>query len=112
MDDYEAHAKILRAVGEPVVFGGREGTLRDRVVVTSSVPYWDVVDLISFPYEAEHEWIRIGYYKGTEDKLIWADRTAITEPISIWRKILLQTAQQKSWFRNLLEDVVDELRRS
>ncbi len=112
MDDYQARTQILKAVGKEVVFGDRHGTLRERVVISSSVPYWDVVDLIWFPYEPEHEWIRIGYYKEVEDRLIWADRTAITEPISIWRKMFLQTARETSWFRQLIEDVGDELRRS
>ena len=87
-------AQILKAVGKPVIFGDRHGSLQERVVIFSSIPYWDVVDLIWFPDEPEHEWLRIGYYKVVEDELIWADRSAIIEPISIWRQILLQTANK------------------
>lgn len=111
MQDYEAQAKILKAVGREVVFGERHGTLQERVVIQSNFPYWDVVDLIWFPDDGQ-EWMRIGWYKAEGDRLKWADKTAICEPISIWRKILLQTARQKSWFRQLLEEVVDELRRT
>ena len=95
--------KILEAVGKPVNFrypAGEEhkkGILRDRSVLYSGmsatgstgVPYWDVVDLIEFPNEPEPYWIRIGYYRKPKDKLNWAGQTTITEPIGIWKKLLV-----------------------
>ena len=37
-------------------------------------------------------------------------QTTITEPISIWKRILVTTARDKKWFRDLLEDVLVELK--
>ena len=116
----EVVTKILSKIGEPVTFNypGDEpeacGKLKDRYVLPaqgerSSVPYWDVVDLIEFPKEAEQEWIRIGYYRMTKDRLVWGSQTTITEPISIWRSLLMNAAKNKPWFRTLLEDVVREV---
>jgi hypothetical protein len=111
--------KILSRIGEPVSFkypgneGNKHGILKDRAVVEStneigSVPYWDVVDLIEFEDEKEPEWIRIGYYRKPKDKLNWGSQTTITEPVSIWKKILVNAALEKKWFRDLLEDVMNE----
>ncbi|MBA4390930.1 MAG: hypothetical protein C0399_08330, partial [Syntrophus sp. (in: bacteria)] len=74
-----------------------------------AVPYWDVVDLIEFKDEQEPEWIRIGYYRKPKDKLNWGSQTTITEPVSEWKKILVNAAKEKKWFRDLLEDVTKEL---
>ncbi|MEK7806557.1 MAG: hypothetical protein AAB528_02390, partial [Chloroflexota bacterium] len=76
---------------------------------STGVPYWDVVDLIEFPDEPYSHWIRIGYYRKPKDRLNWASQTTITEPVEIWRKLLVHAAQEKEWFRNLLEDVMEEL---
>jgi hypothetical protein len=64
----EVVTKILSKIGDPVTFTYPDGEpdacgkLKDRYVLPaqgerSSVPYWDVVDLIEFPKEAEQEWI-------------------------------------------------------
>ena len=112
--------KILSRIGKPVSFkfpaneGDKRGILKDRAVVESTneigtVPYWDVVDLIEFKDEKEPEWIRIGYYRKPKHSLNWASQTTITEPVSIWKKILINAASEKKWFRDLLEDVMNEL---
>ena len=114
--------KILLCIGRKVSFkypgneGDKHGILKDRLVVESSnavgkVPYWDVVDLIEFKGEEEPEWIRIGYYRKPKRKLNWGSQTTITEPISIWKKILVNAAREKKWFRSLLEDVINELKK-
>jgi len=119
MTDEPDISKMLKPIGKPVTFrypnneGDKKGILKDRSVIPSDpnndVPYWDVVDLIEFP-EEELEWIRIGYYRKPKDRLVWAGQTTITEPISVWKRILTQTAREKSWFRRLLLDVVMELK--
>ena len=114
--------KILSCIGKRVSFkypgneGGKYGILKDRVVVESTnesgaVPYWDVVDLIEFKDEKEPEWIRIGYYRKPKHTLNWGSQTTITEPVSIWKRILVNAAQEKKWFRVLLEDVMIELKK-
>ena len=112
--------KILSCIGKKVSFKypsnerDKFGVLKDRAVVESTnniggVPYWDVVDLIEFKGEKEPQWIRIGYYRKPKQSLNWGSQTTITEPISIWKKILVTAAREKKWFRKLLEDVMDEL---
>ena len=114
--------KILSCIGKKVAFkypgneGDKRGTLRDRAVIESTneigaVPYWDVVDLIEFADEKESEWIRIGYYRKPKDTLNWGSQTTITEPVSIWKRILVNAAREKKWFRDLLEDVMNELKK-
>lgn len=114
--------KILSRIGKGVSFkypgseGDKHGILKDRAVVESAnalgiVPYWDVVDLIQFEGEKEPEWIRIGYYRKPKYKLNWGSQTTITEPVSIWKKILVNAAREKKWFRDLLEDVMEELKK-
>ena len=114
--------KILSRIGTKVFFrypseeGDKHGILKDRTVVESTnapsaVPYWDVVDLIEFKGEKETEWIRIGYYRKPKNKLIWGSQTTITEPISIWKKILVNAAREKRWFSDLLEEVMKELKK-
>jgi hypothetical protein len=117
----EIKKKILSRKGSKVAFkfpgaeGDKHGILKDRAVVESvqapgTVPYWDVVDLIEFTGEAEPAWIRIGYYRKPGKTLNWASQTTITEPISIWKRILVSAARDKEWFRDLLEDVMKELK--
>ena len=112
--------QILSRIGARVSFkypgseGDKHGILRDRTVVDSTnapgtVPYWDVVDLIEFEGEKESEWIRIGYYRRPSKKLNWGSQTTITEPVSIWKRILVTAARDKKWFRELLEGVMEEL---
>lgn len=112
--------KIQQAIGEPVSFKfpgsevNKAGILKDRAIVisnprTKGVPYWDVVDLIEFQGEPKPLWIRIGYYRKPKGKLNWGSQTTITEPIDVWKRLLIQAARQKFWFRSLLEDVMREL---
>jgi hypothetical protein len=120
MNDEES--KILSCIGRKVSFrypgneGDKHGILIDRAVVESTnepgaVPYWDVVDLIEFKGEREPQWIRIGYYRKPKNTLNWGSQTTITEPISIWKKILVSAAKEKEWFRELLEDTLDEVKK-
>jgi hypothetical protein len=112
--------KILSKIGKNVEFtypgdeGKKRGILRDRAVFEGSfvgeVPYWDVVDLIEFESEVELEFIRISYYrKKPGQSLNFGGQTSITEPLSVWKKILVSTAREKKWFRTLLQDVMSEL---
>ncbi len=124
-DDSEITEKIRQRIGKKVSFGypgddedDKHGVLKDRAIMrsnpgTKGIPYWDVVDLIVFPDEPEPEWIRIGYYRRpkTTNRLVWASQTTITEPVGTWKRLLLTAAQEKEWFRKLLEEVVDEIRR-
>jgi hypothetical protein len=116
--DDDVLGKIMRAVGGQVAFhypgneGRAQGTLKDRHVLASGragVPYWDVVDLIEFPEEPETTWIRIGYYRKPGDRLVWGSQTTIAEPIGTWRELLAGAAKSKPWFRELLEQVLDEV---
>jgi hypothetical protein len=118
----DERGKILSRIGKEVSFkypgseGDKHGILKDRAVVDSTnapgtVPYWDVVDLIQFEGEEEPEWIRIGYYRKPKHTLNWGSQTTITEPMSIWKRILVNAAREKKWFRDLLEDVMEELKR-
>jgi hypothetical protein len=67
--------------------------------------------LIGFQDEAEPEWIRIGYYRlPKEDRLVWASQTTITEPVGVWKRILVHAASEKPWFLELLREVIAELR--
>lgn len=116
----EVIARILSKIGHPVTFTypdgepNASGILKDRYVLPaqgerSDVPYWDVVDLIEFPKEAEREWIRIGYYRMPKNRLVWGSQTTITEPIAVWRSLLTNAARSKTWFRGLLEDVLRDV---
>ncbi len=113
--------KIRSCIGKKVSFkypgkeGDKHGILKDRVVVQSTngpgaVPYWDVVDLIEFKGQKEPAWIRIGYYRKPKNTLNWGSQTTITEPVSIWKRILVNAAREKKWFRDLLKDVMNELK--
>lgn len=118
----DEHRKILSRIGKEVSFkypgneGNKHGILKDRAVVKSTnapgkVPHWDVVDLIKFEGEEEPEWVRIGYYRKPKHTLNWGSQTTITEPVSIWKRILVNTAREKKWFRDLLEVVMEELKK-
>lgn len=92
----------------------RKGILKDRVVMpsnpdSSDVPYWDVVDLIEFEEEPGLEWMRIGYYRKLSSRLVWGSQTTITEPITVWKRLLVHAAKEMPWFRNLLDEVMGEL---
>jgi len=115
-------SKILSAIGRKVNFiypegeGKKQGILKERVVVESTkshlkVPYWDVVDLIEFEGEPEPR-IRIGYYRKPRNSPNprYASQMTITEPISVWKEILVNAMQEKKWFRDLLDDVMRELK--
>jgi len=114
--------KIMDAVKKPVTFKypgnerPKKGILIDRVVMRSNpasadVPYWDVVDLIEFREEAHPKWIRIGYYRRPKKRLVWASQTTITESVAGWKRLLVKSAKQQKWLRDLLEDVMAELKR-
>jgi hypothetical protein len=114
--------QILSRIGSDVKFkypgteGSKSGVISDRVVVPSrnapgSVPYWDVVDKIEFEGEKHPTWMRIGYYRKPKDKLVWGSQTTITEPISVWKNIMIEAANNKAWFRELLKDVVKGLKK-
>ena len=113
--------KIKSRIGEKVSFkypgneDDKHGILKDRAVIESDnaigkVSYWDVVDLIEFKNEKESHWIRIGYYRKPFERLNWGSQTTITEPISVWKNILVSTAKEKKWFRDLLFDVMKEIK--
>jgi hypothetical protein len=118
--EQETLEKIMDAVGRPVSFkfpgseGDKKGILKDRAVVpsnpgTTGIPYWDVIDLIEFPEEEEPHWIRIGYYRISSGRLNWGSQTTITEPVDVWKRVLIDAAKQKPWFRKLLKDVMQGL---
>jgi len=67
------------------------------------------MDLIEFLGEREPRWIGIGYYRKPKGTLNWGSQTTITEPISVWKKLLVSTAREKKWFRDLLDDVMRQL---
>lgn len=114
--------KMLSRIGKRVTFTypegvKRQGILKDRNVIESgyldscnleSAFYWDVIDLIEFEGESE-PMMRITYYRKLGNRLVFAGQTTITEPISTWKRLLLETAQKKAWFRALLEDVITGL---
>jgi len=115
--------KILSKIGKKVNFtypgdeGKKQGILIDRAVFESNyvgeVPYWDVVDLIEFKGEPELEFIRITYYRKKPGKYLnFSGQRSITEPISVWRKMLVSAAREKKWFRALLQDVMSNLQHS
>jgi hypothetical protein len=114
-------AKILSRIGTKVNYKypgdekSQHGVLKDRSVFESQypgdVPYWDVVDLIEFEGEKEPECIRIGYYRKPGKTLNWGSQTTITETVSGWKGMLVKAAQEKKWFRDLLEEVTKELER-
>lgn len=114
-----ALARILSRVGSPVTFkyprneGTARGVLKERAVIPSDsspsgVPYWDVVDLIEFPDHPEPRWMRIGYYRKPKDRLVWGSQTTITEPLTVWRRLLVTAARQMPWFRDMLHEVLNE----
>jgi hypothetical protein len=118
--DESIKKKMLKPIGKRVHFqypgdeGHKTGVLKDRVIVPSNpgetgVPYWDVVDLIEFSEEAEPLWMRIGYYRKPGEHLVWGSQTTITEPIKVWKRLLVQAANQKPWFKQLLTEVMWEL---
>ncbi len=110
--------KILNAIDKPVSYqfprseGRREGILKDRAFVKIStgatgVPYWDVIDLIRFPNGPD--WIRIGYFRQIGERLVWGSQTTFTGPKKEWKKLLIKAAKEKTWFRDLLKEVAEEL---
>jgi hypothetical protein len=116
----ELKEKILSKVGDKVHFGypgneqDKDGRLKDRVIIDSineagKVSYYDVVDLIEFKGEPEPLWLRIGYYRTPNNNLIWGSQTTITEPLSVWKKIIVQAAKEKDWFKQLLIDALKEI---
>jgi hypothetical protein len=110
--DAAIERQILSRVGKPVHFrypgteGPRHGVLKDRVVIQSSssaqgVLYWDVVDLIEFPEAPEPLWMRVGYYRHANGRLVWGSQTTLTDPLSAWQR-LFTAAKTRSWFAPLV----------
>ena len=109
--------QILSKINKPVSFhypeneGVKKGVLKNRAVMASpnivGVPYWSVVDLIEFDKEPEQS-MRFGYYRKPDKHLVWGSQTTLTAPISLWRQLLVQAANEMDWFRNLLQEVMDE----
>src|SRR5436190_21839875 len=107
-------SKIEEAIGKPVAFqydnldepgtDGRrrkDGVLKDRKVVGRDSPgisYWHVVDLIEFP---DVERLRFGYYRASGDHVTWASRTALTTTVADWKKLFVEAAKEKPWFKKL-----------
>ncbi len=119
--DDEIFRKMLKRISEKVSFkypgkeGQRNGVLKDRIAVrsnpnTSGVPYWTVIDLIEFPEEQEKEWMRFGYYRKPFERLVWGSQTTLTESIKAWKSLFVKAAREKPWFRELLDEVMNELR--
>jgi hypothetical protein len=115
----DSQSTIRSRVGNRVSFrypgdeGEKTGVLKDRTVVPSitppgAVPYWDVIDLLEFEGQSE-PWMRIGYYRKPKDRLNWGSQTTITEPLSVWKRLMVTAARDKKWFRDLLDDVIREL---
>lgn len=108
--------KMMNKIGKRVMYKypgkepARSGTLLDRVVLRtnpgSAIAYWDVVDLIRFPNRPN--WIRVGYYRRANGRLVWAGQTTISDSFAVWKRLLIEAAK-KDWFRGLLEDVMAEL---
>ena len=117
----EVRRQILGCINRAVNFtypgkeGARRGQLTDRVVLKSikpkrrTVPYWNVVDVIQFDGERER-WMRFGYYRKPKGRLNWASQTTLTDRISVWRRLFVHAAREKPWFRDLLEDVMRDLK--
>lgn len=112
--------RMLRPINKPVSFtypgtdGPMRGILMDRAVIrggdVAGAKYWDVVDLIEFGTKRSDRCIRISYYRQVGDKLGWAGQTSITEPLHVWKRMFVQAALEKPWFRDLLLSAVDEIR--
>ena len=110
----QAIAKMTKAIKKPVSFTypgserKKHGVLKDRAVVWSGDypegQYWDVVDLIEFRGE-DQLWMRIGYYRQVGDNLGWGSQTTITEPLTVWKRMLVEAAREKEWVRTLVLDV-------
>ena len=115
----EALERMRRPINQPVSFTypGTDrpvrGILKDRVVIrggdAAGAKYWDVVDLIEFGSKRADRNMRISYYRQVGDRLGWAGQTSITEPLHVWKRMFVQAALEKSWFRNLLFSAVAEV---
>jgi hypothetical protein len=112
MTKKEIYAKLREPINREVHFKypnghHKRGVLLERAIVwsghsSSGADYWNVIDLIRFPDERHTKWIRVGYYRQVGNRLGWAGQTTITEPVRQWKRLLVQAANQKKWFRRLL----------
>jgi len=111
--DDDIRRRIMAKVNCPVRFkypgteGHKRGFLRGRVTVksnaaSSGVRYWDVVDLLEFPDEAQKVWIRFGYYRQDGERLRWAGQTSLAEPVENMRRLFEAGVQEAGWFRQLI----------
>lgn len=111
--------RMLRPINQPVSYtypgtdGPLRGVLKDRAVIrggdAAGAKYWDVVDLIHFGTKRSDRCMRISYYRQVGDKLGWAGQTSITEPLHVWKRMFVQAALDKQWFRDLLFSAVEEI---
>ncbi len=120
INETEILEKMRKPIGRPVSFKypagekPRLGILKDRAMIRSNAgyrdefPYWDVADLIEFDGETEL-WLRFGYYRMPKDRLNWASQSTLTDRMETWKRLMVQAAREKQWFRKLLEDVMREL---
>ena len=70
-------------------------------------PYWATVDLIE--YQEEPELMRFGYYRGSSSQ--WDAQTTLAARLPVWKKLFVKAGREKKWFRELLQDVMNELNR-
>jgi hypothetical protein len=120
INETEILEKMRKPIGRAVTFKypvgekPRRGVLKDRAIIRSNeryhdeVPYWDVADLIKFDGEPE-TWLRFGYYRMPKDRLNWASQTALTDRMDAWKRLMVQAAREKPWFRDLLREVMREV---
>jgi hypothetical protein len=118
----EEEKRILNRIGSDVHFAYPspephfQGKLKDRCVMWApswtGVPYWDVVDLIEYTKPKKFLALRFGYYRKSKRKLIWGSQTTLTEPIKTFKELFVKTAREKKWFKDFLEDVLDEVKQS
>ena len=110
--------KIKGRIGKKVRFkypeGIYKGKLIDRCILYApsewvEVPYWDVVDLIQFETPKKFKAMRFGYYRFKNGKLKWASQTTLTEPLEIYKKLFVKAAREMKWFKEFLEEVIQEL---
>ncbi|HXL79838.1 MAG TPA: hypothetical protein VN951_03095 [Pyrinomonadaceae bacterium] len=111
--------RMLRPLNQPVSFtypgtdGPLRGILKDRAVIrggdAAGAKYWDVVDLIEFGRKRSDRCMRISYYRQVGDRLGWAGQTSITEPLYVWKRMFVQAALEKPWFRELLLSTANEI---
>jgi hypothetical protein len=114
--------RILQCIGKRVTFkypgteGHKHGVLTDRTVCVAGsndagVPYWNVIDLINFQDDPRNPWMRLGYYRRKDGRLIWGSQTTATFTRDEWKELFTQSAKEKPWFQRFLREVLAEVER-